>query len=179
MISGIPGVACGGGDKGATRDNEMEVEMLLHGLTPGMQDHGKADLTAQIFVSKLLQQLSRDFDEQIEEPFPIERQQPIENMVNSEDDVIIRNGQDPFFLGFEPLGFFKRTAFGAMPILARLIPKLPLIADITQFQDTAHRRRAAIQNGAHGFGLLIRKPMRLFVFTDVFSDYVSHIVFHP
>ena len=39
MVSGIPFVASGRGDQRATGDDEMEVEMLLHGLTPSMHDH--------------------------------------------------------------------------------------------------------------------------------------------
>lgn len=55
MVSRIPSVASGGGHKSAARDDEMQVEMLLHGLTPGMHDHRKADVAAEIFLTELLQ----------------------------------------------------------------------------------------------------------------------------
>ena len=153
--------------------------MLLHVLSPGMQDHRKADLTAEILASELLQQLCGDFDEEIEKQFLIERNQRIENMINGEDNVIIMDGQKPFLLGFQPLRFLKRPAQWTVTILAGFEMKLPLFAYVANLQHPAHRRCAAIDNRAHGFRLLIRKPMRLFIFSDVFAENVSHIVFHP
>ena len=91
-VSGMPSVACGRRDQCAARNDEVEVQMLLHGLPPGVHDHREANLAAQIFPSKLLQQLSRNLDEQIEEHFLIERHQRIENMVDREDDVKIMDG---------------------------------------------------------------------------------------
>lgn len=55
VVSGIPRIASGGGDKRAARHDEVEVKMLLHGLPPGVHDHRKADLTAKIFLTELLQ----------------------------------------------------------------------------------------------------------------------------
>ena len=66
MGSGLPAKASRGEDQRAAGDDEMQMEMLLHGLPPGMQDHRKTDLTAEILASKLFQQLSGDFDEEIE-----------------------------------------------------------------------------------------------------------------
>ena len=66
--------------------------MLLHGLTPGMQDHRKANLAAEIFLPELFEQLRGSFNEEIEEQFLIKGNQQIENMVNGEDDVKIRDG---------------------------------------------------------------------------------------
>lgn len=63
MVSRIPGVARRRRDQSAARDNEVNVQMLLHGLSPGMHDHRKADFAAEILLTELLQQLSRDFDE--------------------------------------------------------------------------------------------------------------------
>ena len=89
------------------------------------------------------------------------------------------NGQQPFLLCFEPLSFLESAALGAMAILARLIKELPTLTFGASFQDPSESRCAARHNGAHGFGLLIRKPMSLFVFTDMFAEDVSHVVFHP
>lgn len=50
--SRLPAIARWGGNECAAGDNEVKVEMILHGLPPGMQDHGKADVTAQIFASE-------------------------------------------------------------------------------------------------------------------------------
>ena len=100
-------------------------------------------------------------------------------MIDSEDNMIIMNGQQPFLLRFEPLSLLKRTAFWTMPILARLIAKLPTLAFKARLQDSTQGRRAAIQNGTHGFGLLIRESMSAFVFADMFAEDVSHFVFHP
>ena len=66
MGSGLPAKASRGEDQRAAGDDEMQMEMLLHGLPPGMQDHRKTDLTAEILASKLFQQLSGDFNEEIE-----------------------------------------------------------------------------------------------------------------
>lgn len=92
MVSGIPCVARGGGHQRAARDDEVDVEMLLHGLTPGVHDHRKANLAAEILLTELLQQLSRNIDEQIEKQFSVEGNQRIENMVDGEDDVEIMDG---------------------------------------------------------------------------------------
>lgn len=153
--------------------------MLLHGLSPGMQDHRKTDLTTEIFLPELFEQLCGGFNEKIEKKFLIESHQRIENMVNREDHMIIMDRQNPEFLSFEPLRLFKRTALGAMPILAGLIKELPTLAFGASLQDTTQGRRAASHDRAHGFGLLIRKSMSFFVFPNMFAEDVSHVVFHP
>lgn len=66
VVSRIPTVASGGGYQRAARNDEMDMQMLLHGLPPGMHDHREANLTAEILPTELLQQLSRNLDEQIE-----------------------------------------------------------------------------------------------------------------
>ena len=86
------------------------------------------------------------------------------------------NWQNPFLLRFQPLRLFKCAALGTMPILAGFIVKLQSLANETHLHHTAHRRRAAIDNRAHGFRLLIRKPMGLFIFTNMFAKDVSHTV---
>src|SRR6266498_4137973 len=48
MVSGIPRVASGGAHKSAARDDEMDMQMLLHSLPPSVHDHRKANLTAEI-----------------------------------------------------------------------------------------------------------------------------------
>ena len=100
-------------------------------------------------------------------------------MVDGEDDMIIMNGQQPFLLCFEPLSFFKCTALGAMAILAGFVVELPAFASGTSFQDPTKSRCATSHDGAHGFGLLKRKPMSVPIFTDMFAEDVSHFVFHP
>lgn len=67
MRSGIPRVASGGGHQRAACDDEVQVQMLLHGLTPGVQDHRKANFAAEIFLPELLQELRGNFDEQVEQ----------------------------------------------------------------------------------------------------------------
>lgn len=62
----IPSVASRGGNKSAACDDEMKMEMLLHGLTPSMHDHRKADFAAEIFLTELFQQLRGNPDEQVE-----------------------------------------------------------------------------------------------------------------
>ena len=89
------------------------------------------------------------------------------------------NGQEPDFLRFEPLRLFKRAALGAVTILARLIAEFPAFTFDASLQDSTEGRSAAIQDGAHSFGLFIRKPMSAFVIADVFAEDVSHVVFHP
>lgn len=146
VVSGIPGIASRGGNESSTRDDEMDVEVLLQGLTPSVHDHREANVTAEILPPKLLQQLSSNFDEEIEEEFLIESHQVIENMVDGEDDMEIMDGQDPFLLVFEPLCFLERAAFWAMTILARLITEFPLPAllIIAPLQDTTECRCATI-----------------------------------
>lgn len=100
-------------------------------------------------------------------------------MVDGEDDVEIMDGQDPFLLVFEPLSFLERPTLGTVPIFSSLVVKLPMLAFKTHLHDTAKRGCTTIQNRADSFGLLIRKPMRLFIFTNMFAEDVSHIVFHP
>ena len=53
--SRIPMIASGGRHKRPARDDEMEVEMILQGLSPSMQDHRKTDFAAEIVASELLQ----------------------------------------------------------------------------------------------------------------------------
>ncbi len=67
MVSGIPSVTSGRGHKRAARDDEVDVEMLLHALTPSVHDHRKADFTAEILLSELLQELRGSLDEQVEQ----------------------------------------------------------------------------------------------------------------
>lgn len=107
-------------------------------------------------------------------------------MVNGEDDVKIMDGQNPFLLGFEPLRLFKRPTLGTVSILSSLVVKLQRLAHRAGLHHSAHGRRAAIDDRAHGFGLLIRKPMRFFICTDMLAEDVSHIeaqrilwIFHP
>jgi len=177
--SGLPTIASGGGHKGAACDDEVEVEMLLHGLTPGMQDHRKTDFTAEIFLSKLLQQLRGNFNQQVVEPFLIEGNQGVEDVVDGEDDVIIINGQNPKFLGFEPLRLFKRTAQRTMAVLAGFEMELPTFAFGASLQNAAQSGRAAIDNRADRLMLLIGKTISAFVFANMLSENLSHIMLDP
>jgi hypothetical protein len=156
----------------------MEVQMFLHGLTPGMQDHRKPDLPAQILAPELFQELSSCVNEQIEEQLLIEPDQWIEDMVDGEDHMIIMDRQHPFLLCFEPLRLFEGTTLGTMTILAGFEVKFPLLALRTCLQDTAHGRCAAIHDRIHRFGLLIRKAMRASVLAHEFAEDLSHVVFH-
>lgn len=55
VVGGIPRIASGGVDKRAACDDEVKMKVLLHDLTPGVHDHRKADFTAKIFLTELLQ----------------------------------------------------------------------------------------------------------------------------
>ena len=179
MRGGIPGIASRGGDKRATRDDEMDVEVLLQGLTPSVHDHREADVATEVLPPEFLQQLSSDIDEEIEEELLIESDQVIENVVDGENDMEIMDGQDPFLLVFEPLRLFECPTLGTVAILSGLIVKLPILAYVTHLYNPAECGSAAIQNCTHGFGLLIGKPMRLFILTNMIAEDVSQIVFHP
>ena len=96
-------------------------------------------------------------------------------MVNGEDDVEIMNGQNPFFLLFQPLRFLESPTLGTVSILSSLIVKPQRLAHGTALHDAAHGRRAAIEYRAHGFRLRIRKPMRLFICDNMFTEDVRYI----
>ena len=64
--SGLPAIILWRRSQCAAGDNEMKMEMFLHGLPPGMQDHREADLAAKILAPKLLQQLCGSLNEEIE-----------------------------------------------------------------------------------------------------------------
>lgn len=128
MSGRIPRVARRRGYQCATCDDEMDVQMLLQSLPPGVHDHSKTDVAAEILLTELLQQLSCHIDEEIEEEFSIESNQVIEDMVDGEDDMEIMNGQDPFLLVFEPLRFLKSPTLGTVTILSSLVVKLPIFA---------------------------------------------------
>ena len=66
-----------------------------------------------------------------------------------------------------------------MTVLAGFIVKFQPLTYKAHLHHAAHCRRAAIDDCAHGFGLLIRKPMSLFIFANMFAEDVSHSVFHP
>ena len=100
-------------------------------------------------------------------------------MVNGEDYVKIMNRQDPFLLRFEPLRFLESPTRGAMPIFSGFIVELPTLTFKADSQNAAHCWRAAIHDGVHDFRLLIRKPMRTLVFSNMFAEDVSHFVFRP
>ncbi len=153
--------------------------MLLHGLTPSVHDHRKTDLTSEILLPKLLQQLCGDFDAQVKQYFSIEVHQQIEDMINGEDDMKIMDGQNPFLLVFQPLRFLERPTLGTVSILSGFIVKLPFFTFGTSLQNSTHCRRAAIDNRAHSFRLIIRKPMSFFIFTHMFAENLRNIVFHP
>lgn len=99
-------------------------------------------------------------------------------MVDRENDMKIRDGQQPDLLRFQPLRLLKRAAFGTMAILARFVAELPTLAfGIGAFlQNATHSGRAAIHNRAHRLMLLIRKTISTFVFADVLSENISHFV---
>jgi len=63
----LPAVPSRRGNQRPAGDDEMEVEMLLHRLSPGMQDHRKADFPTEVFLPKLFEQLGGNFNEQVEE----------------------------------------------------------------------------------------------------------------
>jgi hypothetical protein len=119
------------------------MQMLLHGLTPGVQDHRKSNFAAKILLPELLQELCGSLDEQVKQYISIEVHQQIEHMVNGKDDVEIMDGQDPFFLVFEPLSLLERPTLGTVAILSSLIVKIPILANCTHLHDTAHCRCAA------------------------------------
>jgi len=100
-------------------------------------------------------------------------------MVNGEDDLEIMNWQNPFLLRFQPLRLLKCATQWTVSILAGFIVKFQSFTNGTHLHHTAHRRRATINNRAHGFRLLIRKPMSLFIFANMLAEDVSHIVFRP
>ena len=100
-------------------------------------------------------------------------------MVNGKDDMEIMDGQDPFLLIFEPLSFLERPTLGTVSILSSLVVKLPILARGTYLHDTAQSRSATIQNRTDSFRLLIGKPMRLFIFTNMVAEDVSQVVFCP
>ena len=97
-------------------------------------------------------------------------------MVDGEDDMEIMDGQDPFLLRFQPLRFLKCAAQRAMAILAGFIVKFQSLANGACLHHPAHGRRATIDDRADGFGLFIRKPMRLFILTNMLTEDASHIV---
>ena len=96
-------------------------------------------------------------------------------MVNRENDMEVMDGQNPFLLRFEPLCFLESPTLRTMAILAGFEMKLPFLALVTNLQNSTHCRRATIDNRAHGFRLLIRKPMSTLVFANVFAENLSHI----
>lgn len=177
MRSGLPAIAMWRRNQSATRDNEMQMGMLLHDLTPSVQNHRKANFAAEIFLPKLFEELCGSLNQQVVHQLCIERNQRIENVVNRENDMVIMNGKKPDLLGFKPLRFFERTAFWTVAILAGFEMEFPTFTFGARLQHATHRRRAAIHNRAHGFGLLIRKPMSAFVFAYVSSENFSHIIF--
>lgn len=177
--SSLPAIASGRRDQGPASDNAMQMGMSLQGLSPGMQNHGEANLAAQILVPELLQELSGHFEEQVVEQLRIESDQGIEDVVNGEDDVIVRNGQDPELLGFEPLGFFKGAALRAMTVLARLVMAFPAFTDRAHLQDPTEGGRTTIHNRTDDFGLLIGKVMNAFVFPNMLAENLSHTEFRP
>lgn len=145
LMSGrLPRVARRVGDQRAACDDEMDVQMLLQSLPPGVHDHSKTDVAAEILLTELLQQLSRDINEEIEEEFLIESNQVIEDMINGEDDMEIMNGQDPFLLIFEPLCFLKSPTLGTMAILSSFVVELPIETVGTHGHNPAESGRAAI-----------------------------------
>ena len=100
-------------------------------------------------------------------------------MIDGEDDMIIRDRQQPDLLRFQPLRLLKRPTVWTMPILAWLVTELPLRTYIAQLQDSPQRWRATIQNVTHCLRLLIRKTVSAFVFANIFAENVSYVVFHP
>jgi hypothetical protein len=157
----------------------MGMQMLLHGLTPGMQDHREPDLAAQILVPELLQELCGNPDEQIEEQFLIEGDQGIEDMVDGEDNMKVVDGQQPFVLFFQPLGFLERAALGAMTVLTGFAVELPLLTHRTLLHDATQRRCAALHDRIDRFRLLMRKSMKASVRAHVLAEDLSHVVWHP
>ena len=151
--------------------------MFLHGLSPSMQDHRKADFAAEILLPKLFEQLRGNLNQQVIHQFLVVPNQPIEDVVNRENDMVIMNGQKPDLLRFEPLCFFECSAFWAMTILAGFEVKLPAFAFCANLQNATQCWRAAIHNCTDCLALLIRKMMSTFVFAYVSSEDFSHIIF--
>ncbi len=151
----------------------------MHGLTPGMQNHRKTNVTAEILVPELLQELRGGVDEELEEDFLIEAHQWVEDMIDREDDMIVVDGQQPFLLLLQPLGLLEGPALWAVTILAGFVVELPLLTHRTFFHHTTHGRRATLHDRTHCFRLLIRKAVCASVFAHVFAEDLSHVVLHP
>ena len=179
MRGRIPAVAGGRRHKCTTRDDEMSMEMFLHGLPPGVQDHREADLATQILVSEFLQELRSGVDEELEEDFLIEAHEWVEDMIDGEDDMKVVDGEQPFLLLFQPLGFLEGTALGTMSVFAGFVVELQLLTYRTFLHHTAHGRRATLQDRIHHFRLLIRKTMCASILAQMFAEDLSHVVLHP
>lgn len=174
--SGLPAVTGWRRDQGATSNDEMQVWMGLHDLPPGVQDHGEADLAAEVLLPEFFEQLRGGLDQQVVEQFLVEPNEGIEEVIDGEDDVIIMDGQKPELLGFEPLGLFEGATFGTVTVLAGFVVELPVFAGVADLHYAAQGRGAAVQDGANRLALLIRQAVCASEFPDVFAEDIRHFI---
>jgi hypothetical protein len=73
----------------------------------------------------------------------------VERVGHGEDDVVILDGQQMLLLSFEPAELLAALAFGTMPVPARVVGNLAVIAAVALVDMTAERRGTAVEDGPH------------------------------
>ena len=73
----------------------------------------------------------------------------MERVGHGEYDVVVLDGQEMLLLSLKPAELPAALALGAMPIPARVVGDLAVIAAVALVEVTAERRGAAVDDGSH------------------------------
>ena len=141
----------------------MNMRMKREILSPGVQDAGEPNLSAEPFrIRGNLQHGGGTGAEQqaIEKSWVVQAE-PIQFVRHSKDNVEVWNFEKIFFAGVYPALTRLRLALGAMPIPAGIIGNGLVIALRAAVDVPAERRGAAAANGSKHRQLLIAQPRTL------------------
>ena len=116
--------------QGAAGHDAVEMVVVEEILPPGMEDGGHANLATQVTVGELSKGLGGGGEEKLVERQSVLAYQRVELVRQGEDDVEVRNGQQPSLLLLEPLDGGSALTGRAMTVAAgmRLEVFLPAFA---------------------------------------------------
>ncbi len=123
-------------------------------LSKDMQHRRHADLAAQVLAGKRLERLVGRAEQQIVDGLRVDLGQRIDPVIEREDHLKVRHGQQLHALLRQPLRPLERPAFGAVTIAARVVHQLHPAADVALPQMPAQGRRATLQDRIDGRKLL-------------------------
>ena len=156
-------------------DHAMQMDVMLQRLAPGMQHGRHADCAAEVLLGKGLERLIGGGEQQVIDGFRVDLGQRIDPVIEREDHVKVRHGQQPGALLRQPLRPLEGAAFGAVPIAAGVETHLPAAADVALAQIAAQGRGATLQDRIDRRKLLGRAMRHLKIIGEVGGEDIRQL----